>query len=257
MVSVLRKEELKRIITEKKAVTVSEMATYFSVSTETIRRDLDALEKEGIIKKSYGGASLIRHVSSAITQKEKLSLLVEEKQHIAQNAASFIHPNDCIFLDSSTTVLSICPYLEDVPITVVTNSLPIINALSNKSNIKLISIGGAFDSQTQSFLGQELVVYLNNHCFDKSFFSCRCIDAEKGLCDSSDEIANMHRLIISNSRENFLLADHTKLGRTAFSGICSLDKINHFITDKPLSSQWNTIFSNLNIDIVVAENNES
>ena len=53
----------------------------------------------------------------------------------------------------------------------------------------------------------------------------------------------MHRLIISNSRENFLLADHTKLGRAAFSGICSLDKINHFITDKHLPSQWNTILS--------------
>ncbi len=254
MISVQRREKLKQIITEKKAVTVSDMAQYFSVSLETIRRDLAVLEAEGIIEKSYGGATLKRRVSSQVSQAEKLHFMVSEKCSIAKAAVSFIQQNDYVFFDHSTTVLAMCDYLDDIPVTVITNSLQVFNKLAVRPNITLQNIGGIFQAKTQAFWGTETLRYVQEHYFDKAFFSCRCLDIQRGIHDSSEEIADIHKCIIANSNTKFLLADHNKFGRTAFTRVGDLAEVDYVITDRPLNDEWSANLVSKNVHIVIGEN---
>lgn len=253
MISIQRREKLKQIITEKKTITVNSMAEYFSVSPETIRRDLAALELEGIVEKSYGGATLKRRVSSQVSQSEKINFMVDEKNSIAKAAITFIQPNDCIFMDHSTTVLAMCDYLENIPLTVITNSLQVLNKLANKPQISLRSIGGIFQEKTQAFWGMDTFQYVQEHYFDKAFFSCRCLDLQRGLHDSTEEIANIHRCIIANSNTSFLLVDHNKFGRTAFTRVGDLADIDYLITDSPLPDEWAVNLASKNVHVIVGE----
>lgn len=253
MISVQRREKIKQIITEKKTVSVSTLAEYFSVSLETIRRDLAALEAEGLIEKSYGGATLKRRVSSQAPQLEKINFMVNEKNRIAKAAAAFIQQNDCIFLDHSTTVLAMCEYMDDIPITVVTNSLPVFNKLAAKSYITLQSVSGIFQPKTQAFWGTDTLRYVQEHYFDKTFFSCRCLDIQRGIHDSSEDVANIHKYIIANSNTKFLLADHNKFGRTAFTRVCDLADVDYLITDSPLSEDWSAGLAAKNIHVIIGE----
>ena len=250
MISAQRKEEIMRIITERKAVTVVEMAKHLNVSHETIRRDFSALEAEGLIEKSYGGASLRRRVNTQVSQAEKMTFLVDEKRRIAKAAVGHILHNDCVFMDHSTTVLTMCDFLGDIPVTVITNSLQVLNKLLNKPNVTAYCIGGVLRANTQAFWGTETAYYVMNHFFDKAFFSCRCLDIQRGIYDSDEDAAAIHRYVIANSNESFLLADHNKLGRAAFSRVGDLDEIQYFITDRALSGEWKSCFAAKNVRVI-------
>ena len=110
MLSIERREKIKEILLTKKNVTVAEMADLFSVSTETIRRDFESLSNEGFLIKTYGGASLLFKKNVTVSQKIKSSIMREEKQQMARQAVKLIKPNDCIFLDHTTTVLGPVSY---------------------------------------------------------------------------------------------------------------------------------------------------
>ena len=113
------------------------MAETFNVSTETIRRDFESLSNEGFLIKTYGGASLIFKKNITVSQKVKSSIMREEKRQMAMHAAKLIQPNDCIFMDHTTTVYELCNYISNMPLTVLTNALPVMETLSQYSNINL------------------------------------------------------------------------------------------------------------------------
>lgn len=238
MLSIERREQIKDILLKKKNVTVAEMADTFSVSTETIRRDFEVLSKEGFLIKTYGGASMVFKKNIPVSQKIKSSILREEKKQMAMYAAEFIQPNDCIFLDHTTTVFELCSYICNIPLTVMTNSLPAMELLSQYSNINLCIPGGDFDEKSQAFFGLETIHYLKRYCFDKAFISCASLDTSYGIYDSGDMIAEFHRSILSCADKKLLIADHTKFDRSAFARMSSLDSVDVLLTDKELSKDW-------------------
>lgn len=122
MISAERRERIRTILLEKKSVTVAEIAALFQVSTETIRRDFDVLSDEGFLKKSYGGATLAPRKGTVISRQIKSGLMLESKRRMAKGAAGLVKPNDCIFLDHSTTVYEMCEEIAHMPLTVMTNS---------------------------------------------------------------------------------------------------------------------------------------
>ncbi len=241
MLSVQRRDEIKKILLARKSITVSEMAQHFNVSTETIRRDFDSLANEGFLEKSYGGATLKIRVAHQVPQKIKSGILVENKQRMAKKAAELIRPNDCIFLDHSTTVYELCKEIENIPLTVMTNSFYVISYFARNPNIKLVCPGGNFDINAQGFFGLELLEYLTRHYLDKAFFSCRSLDIENGLCDTEEQTAAMRRTIIAQSDSAYLLADHSKFGKRSFIHIANLEEIDCLITDMPLTKDWATL----------------
>lgn len=238
MISAERREHIKALLLKKKSVTVAEAAQMFGVSTETIRRDFEALAAEGFLVKSYGGATLAVRKNIAVSQKIKSGILTEAKKRMAKEAARFVKPNDCIFLDHSTTVYELCDELAGIPLTVMTNSLAVMNRMADHPNIKLVIPGGNFDPTSQAFFGLEAVQYLKRHSFDKAFVSCRTLDLKRGLSDAEEMIAEMRRNIILSSDFNVLIVDHTKLGRSAFVQTCDYRNIHCLITDEPLGGAW-------------------
>lgn len=250
MLSIERRERIKEILLEKKNVTVAEMADIFAVSTETIRRDFEILSKEGFLIKTYGGASLVFKKNITVSQKVKSSILREEKKQMAMYAAEFIQPGDCIFLDHTTTVFELCHFISNIPLTVMTNSLPAMEVLSQQSNISLCIPGGDFDAKSQAFFGIETIQYLKRYCFDKAFISCTSLDTSYGIYDAGDMIAEFHRSILRCADKKFLIADHTKFGKSAFAKMSSLDNVDVLITDKEVSGSWKKYVGEQNIQLI-------
>lgn len=238
MIPAERKEAIKALLRQKRSVTVAELSSQLQVSTETIRRDLSALEREGFLEKNHGGATLRNRVINSLPKQILSTLLLENKRSMAQEAAKFVQPGDCIFLDSSTTVFEMCSFLQDMPLTVVSAALDVIMFFSAHKNIDIVCPGGNFDRHTNSFRSVETLTFFQSHNFDKAFISCRSINLQNGLCDSNEITAEFHRQMITASTATFLLMDHTKLNKSAFVYTCPLSKISTLIVDTALSEEW-------------------
>ncbi|MEG0214866.1 MAG: DeoR/GlpR family DNA-binding transcription regulator [Hungatella sp.] len=253
MILTERRELIKSILLEKKHITVAEMAKYFQTSTETIRRDFEALEKEGFLIKSYGGATLIMRKSVSFSQKMKSGIMTDIKKKMAVSVAKLIKPHDCIFLDHSTTVYELCDEIAHLPLTVMTNSLVVINRFSGCDNIQMTIPGGNFSSTHQAFFGLEAVGYLQRHCVDKAFLSCNTLDIARGLNDSEEMVADMRKNIVENSGFTCLLADNTKFNKTAFIRTCDFSGIDCIATDQEPDHAWKRFAEEAHIKWLISD----
>lgn len=244
---------MKRYLLEHKNATVPDMARHFSVSGQTIRRDFEVLESEGFLLRSYGGAILLERKTNGVSNQVKREMFVDEKQLICSRAVPFIRPNDCIYIDHSTTALNLCSFIKNMPLTVVTNSLRVITELASSETVRVISTSGRYYNEFEGFFGSETLSYLRQHCMDKAFLSCRSVDANRGPNDSDEVTASVRQKAIENSDEVFMLVDHTKLDRSSFTTICGFSDIDYFITDRPLSDEWKQRLSEYDVTFLDAE----
>jgi DeoR/GlpR family transcriptional regulator of sugar metabolism len=238
MLPAVRKNKIKQLILEKKNVTVIELSELFSVSEETIRRDLKLLEDSGFIERTHGGAVLAERVLSLVSTNDLKNIFVESKRVISSLVRPLIKKGDCIFLDSSTTSYYVSDELKDLHLTIATNSLDILNNLSNHPNIKLIAIGGVFSQKRRCFVGRNALKILQDTYFDVVLFSCRTLSLVYGITDSNDDEAEIKRVVGERTKRLILMADHSKFDKASFTKICDFDRINYLITDKPLDSKW-------------------
>lgn len=238
MLSFQRREEIKHLLLQKNSVTVGEIAKRFNVSSETVRRDLAALCNEGFCTKTYGGASLVARSTSVTNSSIKKNLRLEEKQLIARIGADLIKPNDCIFLDHSTTVAEMCQEIRNMHLTVVTNSMWVIRELGSLENINLVITGGKVSIDDQGIFGMETQNFLREHYFDKAFFSCKSLNLTKGVFDANAQIAAFRRILCEQSEQSFLMADHTKFGVPGFVHSIDYQNLDALITDMKLDKKW-------------------
>ena len=238
MLSIERQREITNILLEKKSVSVAELSERFRVSFETIRRDLKALEADGVVEKSYGGAVLKERVGGNVDFKTLSHIMVDTKRRMASKAREFIKRGDCIFIDFSTTCGQIVPFLEELPINVLTNSLEVMNGLVDKKNVTLFSTGGCWDSENCAFMGNTAVHSLGQFHLDKAFISCRALSMERGISDKTEAESEIRKTIVESSNEVYLLADSTKINRVAFIKTCEFSAVKALITDKELSEEW-------------------
>jgi Transcriptional regulators of sugar metabolism len=242
MLSLQRRNEIKRILWEKKSVTVAEMAEKFGVSYETVRRDFETLQVEGFVDKTYGGAVLKKHVKSEADYQVLSTILLDDKKKIAKKAAEFIYPGDCIFLDYSTTTHQILADIQDMKLIVMTNSFKVLAGLSEHPNIVLNSTGGQLDYTNFGFFGRAAEKYLSNFHLDKAFVSCRALDVDRGLSDKSERESCLHKAIIDNADSVYLLMDQTKFDKVTYVHTCGFEKITAVITDHYLPDKWKDFF---------------
>ena len=238
MLGAIRKDKIKTYILEKKTVTVSELAAMFRVSEETIRRDLKALELEGVLIRTHGGAFLQKRVQHGTSYAMLESIFVENKQMIARKARELIVNGDSIFLDCSTTALHICYELTRMHLTVLTNSLKVSSKLSESEDLRVISAGGQLQRSTMSFVGRTAVDALKGYFVDKAFVSCTSVSMENGITDNNEQQAEIRQLIIEHANQVYLIADHTKFDRASFIRIAGFEHITGLIVDKRLPPEW-------------------
>ncbi len=240
MLAMERKARIKTLVMKNKSVIVSQLAREFSVNEETIRRDLKALEKEGVLTRTYGGAFVQNGVINEVELSLRQTAYVENKRRIAARCMSVIHNGDTILLDHSTTALEIARAAEKMEITVLTNSLLIADQLADQGQIRLILIGGEFDAKNRCFSGNAMLDALDSYYVDTAFISCRSLHLDHGVTDSSEQSAAMRRKMISRAERAYLAADHTKFDRTSFVRICGLEKLSGIVTDTPVPERWHS-----------------
>lgn len=238
MLAVNRREKIKELLLENKSVVVAELARMFEVTEETIRRDLAVMEKQNLLTRTYGGAFVQDGVLNDISAGLRENVLVDTKNRIATEALDFISNGDSIFIDHSTTCVSLARLLAGRRIVVTTTSLFVANIIKEFSDIRLHLIGGELNSTTMSFVGAGAYKMLSRYCFDKCFVSCRSLSMQFGITDGIEAIAQMRAEAIARAHTPYLLCDHTKFGRTSFSTICGFEAVHGIISDTPPSEEW-------------------
>ena len=234
--------ERRNLILEKlqaeKRVVVSELSQLYEVSEETIRRDLDKLEKEGLATKSYGGAVINEDVSIDLPFNIRKNQNVSGKQQMADIAASLVQEGDHIFLDASTTAVFIAKALKEKErLTVITNSMEILLELSDVSGWNIISTGGVMKEGYLAFLGSKTDA-IRSYYVDKVIISCKALDHEWGIMESQEAFGTTKKAMIASGREKILVVDSTKFDQTAFSVAGKLRDIDVVVTDRKPSEKW-------------------
>jgi DeoR/GlpR family transcriptional regulator of sugar metabolism len=253
MLPIARKNKIKELIIEKKSLTVSELTILFKVTEETIRRDLKQLEDEGILTRTYGGAYISEGVQNDVNVNLREHIHVEGKRKIAFQCNTLIQSGDSIFLDASTTSLMIANILEDKKLTVVTNSIKVVNSLIEKTNINIVIIGGTLANSSLSNLGRTAEQMMKNYFFDIAFISCRSVSMQHGITDSNEQQAGIRKIASEHANKVYLIADYTKFDKTSFTQICEFDKIDSVIVDKALSPEWHQFLDEKNITLYECE----
>lgn len=233
MLAAQRRQIILDRIYDEKRVIVSELSKEFDVSEETIRRDLDKLEDEGHVIKSYGGAVLNEKSSIELPFNVRRKSNLEGKEKIAKLLLNEIDDGDHIILDASTTAVFIAKSIKiKKDITVITNSIENILELSDAKSFTVICTGGALRPGNMSLQGAKAAEGIAAYNADKIIFSCKGLDLEKGVTDGNDETAAIKQAMLSTTGEVYLAVDSSKFGKIAFSTICELGRPDVLVTDK-------------------------
>lgn len=208
-----------------------ELAKYFDVTDETIRRDLETLDAENKLIRTHGGALRIEKRSSELPLQKRLNENRAAKQEIAKKAIGLVSPSDTIFLDASSTVLTFAESLPDIKITVITNAHDCVVPLMSKDNIDVITTGGKLDRVSHSYCGISALSLMKRFSIDKAFFSCNGLDLERGASEVAEIHAEFKENSLSICREKILLCDSSKFGVQSLRFFCDINSIDTVITD--------------------------
>lgn len=227
-----RHQKIVELVNERKSIRVTELSKIFSITEETIRRDLEKLENQGKLIRSHGGAiSIEPSMNLEISFAEREITNVKQKRQIASEAIKFVNEGDKIILDASTTAWYMAKELPDINITVLTNSIKVATELSAKRNITVISTGGHLRAESLSFVGPLAESSLESYHVNKAFISCKGFHLERGLSESSEQQARVKEFMLQISDAIYMMVDSSKFGVRAFSRFGTLDNIDYVITD--------------------------
>ncbi len=239
MFAIERQQGIINLLKSKKSATVTELSRKFFIGEATIRRDLEKLEKKGLLKRTYGGAVLLEGLDSEIPLSVREIEQKSEKDVIGHIAVHLVQDGDIIIMDSSSTVLKMAPHLKGKnKLTVITNGAKTAVELGELLHIKVYCTGGQLRENSLSYTGELARRSVNCFFADTLFFSCRAISMQKGLSDISEEESELRKLMIENCKKAVLLCDSSKFDKVSFSKVCTFDKINYIVTDKKPSSPW-------------------
>jgi len=228
-----RKAEILQLMESGKPVKVGDLSQRFEVSESTIRRDLQELEKVGLIQRTHGGAISVQS-SFELSYQEKEIRFYDEKQKIARAAVDLVKDGETVFLDTGTTTLQIAFALRGKTITVATNSMDIAQVFAEDTQVEVIVLGGSLRKNIRSlvgFLTNEMLARLH---FDKVFLAANAVDPDLGVTTPNLIEAETKRHMVKAGKEVILVVDHSKLWEKAMCKICSLSEINLLLTDDGL-----------------------
>lgn len=232
---------------------VCDLSQRYEVSEVTIRRDLQELEEDELIKRVHGGAILNRNTKFEPTFSEKIDKFYDEKESVGRLAASLIADGDTIAIDAGTTTLSIAKYIIAKDITVLTNSVDVAYELSKKRDVEVIVTGGTLRWETRAMVGPVADNTLKNFRVDKAFMGSNGVCIINGLTTPNIIEASTKREMIRIAKQTILLCDHTKFGTVYFAKIVDLDSVDIIITDNQLDNELLEKFEEKDIKIMTAK----
>lgn len=211
------------------------LAEQLSVSAETIRRDLSALERQGALRRTHGGAIPIQRLGFDPVLVTRASARVEEKTRIGQAAVTYLPAEGSILIDGGSTTAALAESIPgDRPLTVLTVALPIALALAGKDNLTVLMPGGAIRRRSLCLVGPWAERDLSEVCVDTVFIGTNGLSVERGLTTSDQSEAVTKQAMIKAARRVVLLCDHSKVGADDFYRFASLSQVDVLITDSGL-----------------------
>jgi DeoR/GlpR family transcriptional regulator of sugar metabolism len=217
----LRRRRIVDMLRSQRSVSISSLEEQFAISPMTARRDLAILAREGLARRTHGGAVLPDLAAHEDSFRHRLELEVEEKKRMAKAVAATLEPGETLFIDSSTTAWYVAQAIVDASmgLTILTSSLPVITLVSNADlpNLDLVALGGSFRSLTRSFVGPDVVRALRGYRADRLVFAVKGITREGDLTDAEPLEAEVKRGMIAHAKTVVLLATANKFldrGRT-------------------------------------------
>ncbi len=246
-----RQNKIMDLLAQNGKLSVAEIVKYFSISEATARRDLNSLASEGKIKRYYGGAILVQKAAPEEPILRRTHDQEDEKERIGLAAAALIQDEETVFLGSGTTVLQVAKNLTDKQLTVITNSLPIINLMADWPNITLIALGGQFRSSERSFIGHITEDTVKEFRADKVVIGIRAISLEHGLTNDYLPETITDRNILQIGQRVMIVADHTKFGRVSTVQVAPLESIQTIITDKAVPQNIIDSLESQHVEMIV------
>lgn len=252
MLAIERRNEILEKLHKEKRVVVSELSKIYGVSEETIRRDLDKMEKDGYVTKSYGGAVLNENMNMDMPLNIRKNTNVLKKQKIGEIVSRMVKDGESLILDSSSTAVFIARALreEKKNLTIITNSIEIIIELFDTPDWRIISTGGLAMEGSFALVGPNTDQMLCSYHVNKAIISCKGVDIENGITDSNELHARNKETMLSRADQKILAVDSSKLGSVAFTKITDLDNVGMVIMDEKPGEDWLQLFRNLGIECV-------
>lgn len=241
---------IKQQVEAEKKVTVTNLSRIHKVTEETIRRDLEKLEAEGFLTRTFGGAVLNSiSPSDNVHFHKRASINIGEKKKIAAAFYDILKDKTTIVTDSSTTVMEAVKLLKDKELTILSVSTEIFRELGD-TDIKIISTGGAFNKSTLSLQGQVAKDTIRRYHVDIALISCKGLNIKKGAMDTNESETEVKKCMIKQAEEVALLVDHTKFDKTAFAHLLDLENVDYLVTDEKPDESWIQFCGENNIKLI-------
>ncbi|GKX28155.1 GntR family transcriptional regulator [Vallitalea longa] len=244
-----RLQAIRESLYKNGSVEVVNLSKMLSVSEMTIRRDLDKLEKEGLIVKTYGGAILKKDKTEENSLDDKNE---KNKLHlkIAKMASQLIEDNEVVFIGGGSILYELLDYLKEKKgLVVVTNNINIAMKIMSYKTVKVIITAGEIDPATGDIFGYETIHSLDNILIEKAFVSVDGIDSELGYTTNTKEYLELYEVIKKISNRVVLVAEHKQYGKRGLKRIAQLDEIKEIVADKNIPDMFKEYYFNNDIKL--------
>jgi DeoR/GlpR family transcriptional regulator of sugar metabolism len=248
-----RQKQILALLARRGRLRVTEIVEQFSISEATARRDLESLAFQGKAQRVHGGIIAAEQAPPELPILEREDEQPEEKILIGRATAELILDRETIFLGSGTTVLEVARHIRNHKnLTVITNSLPVLNVLTGIKDITIISLGGMLRDSELSFIGHITEQALTEVRVDKVIMGTRGISFEHGLTNDYLQETLTDRAILEIGREIIIVADHSKVNRVSTVLLAPLKKVHAFVTDSKADRKFLQSAKRLGIKVIVA-----
>jgi DeoR family transcriptional regulator of aga operon len=228
-----RQNQILQLIGRNQRISVNEVCETFEVSEATARRDLETLASQGKLQRVHGGAIALTEAPPELPILQREGEQADEKGRIGQAAGALVHDGETVFLGSGSTVLEVARALRTrTGLTVITNSLSVVNAMAGLEDINVICLGGMLRDSELSFIGHLTEQALAEVRADKVIIGTRAISLEQGLTNDYLQETMTDRAILKAGHEVIVVADHSKFGRVATALLAPIESIHTIVTDR-------------------------
>lgn len=255
MLAIERRHDILERLQREKRVVVSELSKLYGVSEETVRRDLEKLENDGYVIKSYGGAVLNENTNTDMPLNIRKKTNVLGKQKIAELLKEMVQDGESLILDSSSTALFIAKALKEEKknLTVITNSIEIIIELFDVQDWRVLSTGGLAMEGSFALVGPQTDEVLKLYHVDKACISCKGLHMNNGITDSNQLHAQNKKTMLERADKAIVAVDQSKFGNTAFTKISGFQGISLVVTDEKPEEKWLQMFADNNVECIWPE----
>jgi DeoR/GlpR family transcriptional regulator of sugar metabolism len=246
-----RRDEIYRLAATAGLASVEELSQRFDVTASTIRRDLALLHEQGKLARTYGGALAIgAHPEASLRQR--IGQAFEEKQAIAQWAATRVKPGESIQLEGGSTVGALAHSLQGHDdLSVTTPALNVVQELADSPGLRVDCLGGRFRSVSQTFVGPLAEATLERMTFDRVFLGADAVTADDGICEADHSQTRLKELMARRGLHVYVLADSRKLGQRPFHAWARLPAPWTLVTDDGADPHQLALFQDAGVAVEV------